>query len=57
MLAAGERLALGGRAALVGGTVVETMKAGVSGAEFFAALGKLDTSRLALIVLPYRVAR
>ena len=57
VLAAGERLALGGLAALVGGTVAGTIEAGVSGAEFFAALGKLDTSRLALIVLPYRVAR
>ena len=57
VLAAGEQLAFSGLAALVGGSAVDTMKAGVPGAEFFAALGKLDTSRLALIVLPYRVAR
>ena len=57
VLAASGRLALDRLAALAGGTVDESIGASVSGADFFAALGKLDTSRLALIVLPYRVAR
>ena len=58
VLAGGGRPAFDGLAGLVGETVEETMQAGnVSGAAFFDALARLDTSRLALIVLPYRVTR
>ena len=56
VLAGGGRPAFDGLAGLAGQTVEETMQAGnVSGAAFFDALARLDTSRLALIVLPYRV--
>ena len=58
VLAGGGRPAFDRLAGLVGETVEETMQAGnVSGAAFFDALARLDTSRLALIVLPYRVTR
>ena len=55
VLAGGERLALDGLAPLVGESQEETIQAAVSGAGFFDALARHDTSRLALIVLPYRV--
>ena len=56
VLAGGGRSAFDGLAGLAGQTLEETMQAGnVSGAAFFDALARLDTSRLALIVLPYRV--
>ena len=40
-----------------GDSVEKTILAGVPSISFFAALAKLDTSRLALTVLPYRVTR
>ena len=55
VLAAGGPLALDGLAGQAGGSPEETIQAAVSGAGFFDALAGLDTSRLALIVLPYRV--
>ena len=56
VLAGGGRPAFGGLAGPAGETVEETIQAdNVSGADFFDALARLDTSRLALIVLPYRV--
>ena len=56
VLAGGGRPAFDGLAGLAGQTVEETMQAGnVPGAAFFDALARLDTSRLVLIVLPYRV--
>ena len=56
VLASGGRLAVDGLAPFVGESPEKMMQAAVSGAGFFDALGKsLDPSRLALIVLPYRV--
>ena len=55
VLAGGRRLALDGLAPLVSESPEQTMQAAVSGAGFFDALARHDTSRLALIVLPYRV--
>ena len=57
VLAAGERLAFEGLTRQAGDSVEKTIQAGVPATSFFAALAKLDTSRLALIVLPYRVTR
>ncbi len=57
VLAAGERLAFEGLTRRAGDSVEKTILAGVPATSFFAALAKLDTSRLALTVLPYRVTR
>ena len=57
VLAAGERLAFEGLTRRAGDSVEKTMLAGVPATSFFAALAKLDTSHLALIVLPCRVTR
>ena len=57
VLAAGERLAFERLTDRAGDSPEETIRTGVSAAAFFAALAKLDTSRLALSVLPYRVTR
>ena len=54
---ANERLAFEGLTRRAGDSVEKTILAGVPATSFFAALAKLDTSRLALIVLPYRVTR
>ena len=57
VLAAGERLAFERLTRRAGDSVEKTILAGVPATSFFAALAKLDTSRLALTVLPYRVTR
>ena len=55
VIASSERLAFDKLARPAGGTVNETMKAAVSGKVFFEALARLDLTRAALVVLPYRV--
>ena len=57
VVAAGERLAFQGLAPPAGGSAAATMAAAVSGGVFFERLARLDLSRAAVLVLPYRVSR
>ena len=57
VLAASERLAFEKLTRRADDSVEKTIRAGVPATSFFAALAKLDTSRLALSVLAYRVTR
>lgn len=57
VVASGEHLPLEGLAPPVGSSVAATMDAAVSGGVFFGRLARLDLSRAAVSVLPYRVSR
>ncbi len=57
VVAAAGHLAFQNLAPPVGGSVAATMKAAVSGGVFFERLARLDLSRAAVSVLPYRVSR
>ena len=57
VIAAAEPVDYSALAPSVGATLAETQKRAVLGGEFLAALGKMDISRMTVIVLPYQVHR